>query len=319
MKRVSIKDVAREAGVSATTVSYVLNRNPDETISAETTQRVLEAVRRLHYVPNLNARSLSSRRSNLIGVLIPQTEPGKEFMFSNPFYGELLSAIEYTARKNGYHLLLPRHAGGPELCERGPEPGRGRHYHRGRLPGRNLEELRGMNVPIVLVDSYVKDAAFHTIGIEDREGARMATEYLLRKGHREVAFVSGSIREHGVNSKRYQGYCDAMAAAGIPINEDALYSQTVSYEYGVEAADEFVRRGCKQTAAFVTADVLAVGLVKGLLQHGLRIPQDLSVVGFDDVYLSRICYPSLTTVHQDIARKGSRGGAPDHGGGGRRA
>ena len=96
-----------------------------------------------------------------------------------------------------------------------------------------------------------------------------------------------------------------MAAAGIRINEDALYSQTVSYEYGVEAANEFVRRGCKQTAAFVTADVLAVGLVKGLLQHGLRIPQDLSVVGFDDVYLSRICYPSLTTVHQDIARKGA--------------
>ena len=82
MKRVSIKDVAREAGVSATTVSYVLNQNPGETISAETTQRVLEAVRRLHYVPNLNARSLSSRRSNLIGVLIPQTEPGKEFIFT---------------------------------------------------------------------------------------------------------------------------------------------------------------------------------------------------------------------------------------------
>ena len=80
MKRVSIRDMAREAGVSATTVSYVLNRNPGETISAETTQRVPEAVRRLHYVPNLNAHSLSSRRSNLIGVLIPQTEPGKEFM-----------------------------------------------------------------------------------------------------------------------------------------------------------------------------------------------------------------------------------------------
>ena len=288
MKRVSIKDVAREAGVSATTVSYVLNRNPDETISAETTQRVLEAVRRLHYVPNLNARSLSSRRSNLIGVLIPQTEPGKEFMFSNPFYGELLSAIEYQS-----YVSVAQNRGVDGIIIVGA------------YPGRNLEELRGMNVPIVLVDSYVKDAAFHTIGIEDREGARMATEYLLRKGHREVAFVSGSIREHGVNSKRYQGYCDAMAAAGIPINEDALYSQTVSYEYGVETADEFVRRGCKQTAAFVTADVLAVGLVKGLLQHGLRIPQDLSVVGFDDVYLSRICYPSLTTVHQDIARKGA--------------
>ena len=258
MKRVSIKDVAREAGVSATTVSYVLNRNPDETISAETTQRVL-AVRRLHYVPNLNARSLSSRRSNLIGVLIPQTEPGKEFMFSNPFYGELLSAIEYTARKNGYHLLLSGTQEDQSYVSVAQNRGVDGIIIVGAYPGRNLEELRGMNVPIVLVDSYVKDAAFHTIGIEDREGARMATEYLLRKGHREVAFVSGSIREHGVNSKRYQGYCDA----------------------------------------------LAVGLVKGLLQHGLRIPQDLSVVGFDDVYLSRICYPSLTTVHQDIARKGA--------------
>ena len=82
------------------------------------------------------------------------------------------------------------------------------------------------------------------------------------------------------------------------------YAMMESREYGVAAAEEYLRRGRKQTAAFVTADVLAVGLVKGLLQHGLRIPEDLSVVGFDDVYLSRICYPSLTTVHQDIARKG---------------
>lgn len=213
MKRVSIKDVAREAGVSATTVSYVLNQNPGETISAETTQRVLEAVRRLHYVPNLNARSLSSRRSNLIGVLIPQTEPGKEFMFSNPFYGELLSAIEYTARKNGYHLLLSGTQEDQSYVNVAQNRGVDGIIIVGAYPGRNLEELRGMNVPIVLVDSYVKDAAFHTIGIEDREGARMATEYLIAKGHRDIAFVSGSIREHGVNSKRYQGYCDALAAA----------------------------------------------------------------------------------------------------------
>ena len=106
VKRPSIKDVAREAGVSTATVSYVLNNRPGETISAETTARVQEAVVKLQYVPNLNARSLPSRRTNLIGVVIAQTEPGKEFMFSNPFYGELLSAVEYTARKSGYHLLL---------------------------------------------------------------------------------------------------------------------------------------------------------------------------------------------------------------------
>ncbi len=304
MKRVSIKDVAREAGVSASTVSYVLNCNPSETISAETTQRVREAAKRLNYVPNLNARSLSSRRSNLIGVVIPQTEPGKEFMFSNPFYGELLSAIEYTARTNGYHLLLSGTKEDQSYLNVAQNRGLDGVIIVGAYPGKNLAELRGMNVPVVLVDSYVKDETFHTVGNEDRQGARMATEYLLAKGHRRIAFVSGSIREHGVNSKRYQGYLDALLAAGIEPCEQALYSDTVSFEYGVEAANEFVRRGKKQTAAFVTADVLAMGMVKGLMQRGMRIPQDLSIVGFDNVYLAQMCYPSLTTVRQDISRKG---------------
>lgn len=304
MKRVSIKDVAREAGVSASTVSYVLNRTPSETISAETSQRVREAAERLCYVPNLNARSLSSRHSNLIGVVIPQTEPGKEFMFSNPFYGEFLSAVEYTARCNGYHLLLSGTENDQSYLSVAQNRGLDGIIVVGAYPGKNLEELRTTNIPIVMVDSYVKDETFHTVGNEDRVGARMATEYLISMGHRDIAFVSGSIREHGVNSKRYKGYCEAMQAAGIEPCEDALYSDTVSFEYGLEAAAEFVRRGKKQTAAFVTADVLAIGMVKGLWQQGVRIPQDLSVVGFDDVFLSQMCYPSLTTVRQDISRKG---------------
>lgn len=137
MKRVSIKDVAKEAGVSTTTVSYVLNRHPGETISAETTQRVLDAAKRLNYVPNLNARSLSSRHTNLIGVVIPQTEPGKEFMFSNPFYGELLSAIDILPVKAAITYFCPA-PGGSELCEHRAEPGRGWHHHRGHLSGENL-------------------------------------------------------------------------------------------------------------------------------------------------------------------------------------
>ena len=305
MKRVSIKDVAKEAGVSAATVSYVLNRNPSETISAETASRVREAVARLGYVPNLNARSLSSRRSNLIGVLIPQTEPGKEFMFSNPFYGELLSAIEYTARKNGYHLLLSGTQKDQSYLSVAQNRGVDGIIIVGIYPGKNLEELRHINVPIVLVDSYVTDEAFHTIGINDREGARMATRHLIENGHRHIAFVSGSIREHGVNSKRYQGYCDALAEAGLGVDDMAVYSDSVSFEYGMEAAREYVRRGARQTAAFVAADVLAMGMVKGLLSLGKRIPDELSLVGFDDVYLSQMCNPSLTTVHQDIALKGS--------------
>lgn len=304
MKRVSIKDVAREAGVSPATVSYVLNRNPAETISAETSRRVMDAIERLNYVPNLSARSLSSRRSSLIGVLVPQTEPGKEFMFSNPFYAELLSAIEYTARENGYHLLLSGTREDQNYVSIAQNRGLDGIIIVGTYPGKNLEELKNAGAPVVLVDSYVTDEAFHTIGIEDREGARMATRYLIRKGHRDIAFVSGSIREHGVNSKRYQGYCDALQEVGLPVQEEALYLGTVSQEYGLEAAREYLCRGRKQTAAFATADVLAVGLVKGCLEQGLHLPADLSVVGFDDVSLAQMCYPSLTTVHQDITQKG---------------
>lgn len=304
MKRVSIKDVAREAGVSTATVSYVLNRHPGESISAETTQRVLEAAARLNYVPNLNARSLSSRHTNLIGVLIPQTEPGKAFVFSNPFYGELLSAIEYTARENGYHLLLSGTREDQNYASIAQNRGVDGIVIVGTYPGENLDALRTIGVPVVLVDSYVTDSAFHTIGIRDREGARMATQYLIEKGHRDIAFVSGSIRENGVNSKRYQGYCEAMQAAGLPVRQDALYLGTVSHEFGQQAADMYVQRGAKQTAAFVTADILAMGFAKGLMERGVSIPKDISIVGFDDVYLAQMCYPSLTTVHQDIAQKG---------------
>ena len=304
MKRVSIKDVAREAGVSASTVSYVLNSTPTETISPGTQRRVMEAVSKLGYVPNLNARSLSSHHSNLIGVLIPQTEPGKELMFSNPFYGELLSSIEYTARQHGYHLLLSGTKEDQDYLSIAQNRGVDGVIIVGTYPGENLNALKTLGVPIVLVDSYVKDDAFHTIGIEDKDGARMATRYLIEKGHRDIAFISGSIRENGVNIKRYQGYCDAMRESGLAVNEQAVYSGTVDYEYGMIAAREFLARGRKQTAAFVTADVVTMGLIKELRRNHIRIPEDLSIVSFDDVYLSQMAHPALTAIHQDIGEKG---------------
>lgn len=306
MKRACIKDVAREAGVSATTVSYVLNNNPGETISADTRAKVWAAVKSLNYVPNLNARSLSSRRSNLIGVVIPQTEPGREFMFANPFYGELLSSIEYTARVNDYHLLLSGTEANQSYIHIARTRGVDGIIIVGTYPSTSLEELKQMDIPVVLIDSYVNDDAFHTIGIEDKAGARMATEYLLGKGHRRIAFISGSLRESGVNAKRYEGYLDALHGAGLAENPEDIYSGTIDFEYGVRAAHTLFRGQSSATAAFVTADVLGMGLVKGLHQIGKSVPRDLSVVSFDDVNLAQMCDPSLTTIHQDIGEKGRR-------------
>lgn len=306
MTRVSIKDVAKEAGVSTTTVSYVLNQKASESISAETSERVWAAVRKLNYVPNLNARSLSSRKTNLIGVVIPQTEPGKEFMFANPFYGELLSSLEYTARQWGYHLLLS----GPENDQSYINIARNRGVDGivivGSYPTKSLDELHQLSIPVVLIDTYVKDPVFHTIGIDDREGGRLATQYLLRHGHRKIAFVSGTVSGQGVNQKRYQGYLDALQAAGIVANEMWLYLRTIEFSSGIEAAAELLKRDEGITAAFATADLLGTGMVKGLHHLGKRVPDDFSIVGFDDVVLAQMCDPSLTTIHQDIAEKGRK-------------
>lgn len=306
MKRVSIKDVAKAAGVSTSTISYVLNNKASETISPATQQRVREAVERLGYVPNQSARSLISRRSNLIGVIIPQTEPGKEFMFSNPFYGEFLSSVEYTARQNGYHLLISGTEANAGYLRIARNRGVDGVILVGTYPSGFIEELKQLGVPVALVDAYIKDPYFHTIGIDDRKGGYIATRYLLEKGHREIAFVSGVIKEHGVNDKRYQGYLDALREAGIEPDARRVYAGEVDYAYGIRAAQEMAARGLRETAAFCTADILAVGLVKGIRAQGRAVPEDVSVVGFDDVYLSEICDPSLTTVRQDIRLKGER-------------
>lgn len=304
MKRVSIRDVARYADVSTTTVSYVLNENPDQRISAETIARVREAVQQLNYVPNLAASSLKNRKSNLIGVVIPQTEPGKEFMFSNPFYGDLLSHMEYSARQAGYHILLTGTADGESYINIARNRSVDGIIIIGAYPDAWLNELHDLHVPVVLVDTYVKDPVYHTIGIDDRAGGRMATEYLIAKGHRNIAFLGGHIGNSGVVYKRFQGYQEAMTAAGLEVQEKDVYSGSISFEYGEEAAEQMLARGCSATAVFATADVLGSGLVRGLQKQGKRIPEDVSVIGFDDVNLARMCTPALTTIHQDIGMKG---------------
>ena len=222
MRRVSIKDVAREAGVSTTTVSYVLNEITTQTISSETSRRVREVAKRMGYVPNLNARSLTSRKTNLIGIVIPQTEPGREFMFDNPFYGALLSSLEFNARRNGYHLLLTGPASGQSYIGVARNRGVDGIVIVGSYPSSSLDELHQLSIPVVLIDTYVTDESFHTIGINDRQGGRMATEYLLSRGHRGIAFVSGGISEHGVMRQRFLGYQEALEAAGLQVREERL-------------------------------------------------------------------------------------------------
>lgn len=303
-KRINMKDIAKEANVSVATVSYVINKRPDQKILKETVTRIETAIDKLGYVPNLAARSLVDNKSKLIGVVIPQTEAGKQFMFYNPFYGELLSSIEYNCRIEGYHVLIS----GTDINESYLEIAKKRSLDGIIIVGMHKQsyykDLIDCQIPIVLIDSYCKELPFKSISLKDRYGAKVATNYLISKGHREIGFATGTLTKEGVTRERYLGYLDALKENNIELNKDFIYEGTVSNKYGQALSAEICKVNDRPTAIFASADVIAIGLINGLKKHGMVLPRDMSIIGFDDTWLAKTCDPQLATIKQDVAKKG---------------
>ena len=306
VKRISMKDIAKEAGVSVATVSYVVNKRKDQSIAKATIDRIEDAVKKLGYVPNMAARSLVGNQSYLIGVVIPQTEPGKQFMFSNPFYGELLSSIEFNARVAGYHILIS----GTDINQSYLEIANKRSLDGiiivGIQPENYYKELKNSQIPTVLIDCYCKDLPFMKISTSDRKGAKIATQYLIDKGHKKIGFASGVISNNGVTYERYQGFSESLKNAGLKVNKNYIYPGNVSQEYGRQLAFEIAKQKDRPTAIFACADIIAIGLINGFKHTGIKVPQDISIIGFDDTWLAKDCDPQLTTIKQDVAIKGEK-------------
>lgn len=305
-RRINMKDIAKEAKVSVATVSYVINKRKDQTIAPSTIKRVEDAVKKLGYVPNLAAKALVENKSYLIGVVIPQTEPGKRFMFANPFYGELLSSIEYNAREKGYHVLISGTNVDQSYLEIANKRSLDGIIIVGIHPDNYYEKLISTSIPVVLIDSYCKNLPFKSISIKDRESAKMATQYLINKGHKKIAFASGVITDNGVTYERFLGYKEALKEAKIPLNENFIFSGTVSQDYGKELGISIANLKDRPTAIFSTADIIAFGLINGLKKSHLNIPEDISIIGFDDTWIARDCDPQLTTIKQDVVKKGKK-------------
>ncbi len=315
-KQVSIRDVAREAGVSAATVSYILNDTPNMSFTQETRDRVMAAVEKLNYVANQAAKTLGSSRvqgnaqSKLIGIVIPQTENKRKeshIMFGNPFYGTFLSAVELEIRKAGYHLILSGTNHGQSYFEVVKSRTLDGVIILGAFPAKDVEEYKRYKVPAVLVDCYGSDDAFfYSVRTDDRAGGYMATRYLIEKGHRNIAIVTGELKENGVNSERYQGYLDALKEAGIKPLKKNLYEGYVDYEYGTAVAKKIVKDQNPCTAVFATSDITAIGVMNGLREQGLSVPDDVSIIGFDDVEYASMCFPCLTTIRQNVSQKGKQ-------------
>lgn len=302
--RATLKDVAQLAGVSSATVSYVLNGK--RTISEDTRRRVMEAVHQLDYVPDLNARGLSMRDSKLIGVVVPQTEPGDRLMFQNSFYSEVLGSIEYHARQQGYHILISATDANESYLTLAKQRNLDGIIVIGMYPSEFYQQMKKSQIPIVLIDSYCNDYYYHNIRIDDAYGSYLATQYVLQCGHREVAFFSGCIQENGVMKKRLTGYQKALAEFGVPFREEYVFEGQIDYASGVELANKLVESRLPVTAVVAAADILAIGAMKGFYEAGLRVPDGISVIGFDDLEVSQYLTPGLTTVRQQISLKGQR-------------
>ena len=305
-QRVTMKDVAREAGVTTAAVSYALSgKRP---ISDETRRSVAEAIKKLGYTPNMAARTLGSaaRNSKLIGVVVPQTEAGSRLMFQNQFYSEILGSIELCARQKGYHVIISATDANESYLTLAKERNLDGIIVIGMYPDEFYQQMKESGIPIVLIDSYCNDHYYHNIRINDAYSSYLATKYVLEHGHRDIAFFSGRIKENGVMKKRLAGYRDALDEFGIAFREELVFEGDIDYKDGISSARRLIDAGIRATAVVAAADILAIGAMKGFFEQGVRVPDDIAIMGFDDLEISQYMTPGLTTLHQDISGKGEK-------------
>jgi LacI family transcriptional regulator len=305
-KKYSIADVAKLAGVSKAAVSYALNGV--NKISDKTKEAIFAAIKELEYEPNLAARCLSNGKSNLVGVILPITEMGdvaSDLLEKNPFFSEFISGLENVLSQKGYDILLSGMNSKLTYVN---------WIERRRLDGIILlgtypltiyDEIKKLEIPTVLTDVYEEYAKdFHCIRVDDEYGSYLATKHLLSLGHTRIGFASGAIKTSKVNYYRFEGYKKALMEANLPVSDDLVFETNVTFEGGLMVAEHILKEKIDIDALVVVADIMAIGIMKYYQENGKSIPNDLSVVGFDDIRYASYCSPSLTTIRQDIVKKG---------------
>jgi LacI family transcriptional regulator len=294
----TIKDVAERCGVSVSTVSRVLNNHPD--VSEAIREKVMAVVQELHYVPNNSARDLVKPKSDAIGLVVRGV--------GNPFFTGVIRAIEHTITEAGYTMVLHQIRSGEDELREGAELARSK-----RLLGLILlggcfdytpEQTASLGVPFVccsFTNSFgtLRKDQFSSVSINDQKEAYRAVRMLTERGHKKIAVLLDSIRDHSISQLRYMGYCQALEESGIFLDSD-LVEETVTYEMadGYAGMERLLKRRDDFTAVFVISDAMAVAAMKALHDHGKRIPEDCSVVAIDGIDMSAYMVPTLTTLVQ---------------------
>ena len=206
----------------------------------------LDVIEQMGYVPDLNARSLTMRDSKLIGVVVPQTEPGDRLMFQNSFYSEVLGSIEYYARQQGYHILISATDANESYLTLAKKRNLDGIIVIGMYPNDFYQQMKKTQIPIVLIDSYCNDHYYHNIRIDDAYGSYLATRYMLENGHEHVAFFAGQMKENGVMKKRLLGYQQALSEFEIPFRSEYIFEGQIDYNSGIDLANKLMIPACPQ-------------------------------------------------------------------------
>ena len=303
---ITIKEIASRLGLSTTTVSNVIHGKTRE-VSAETIERVQKFLEEVEYVPNINARNLAQGQSKIIGVVLKSLDFRlwhSSNILSDPFVADMIGGIEKAVRDAGYYMMLYISDDIAELIQ---------HISIWNVDGLILFSMMdddGNRVaakyhkPIVCIDTYssANNDDFVNVGLDDAKGAYDAVKYLIGSGHRKIGFVTDN--RVGVDEQRFWGYRRALAESGIEYSDKDFFLMKPSKELVNDNIMKLCSKAKDYSALFCCSDIYAAIMMAALKERGFRIPEDISIVGFDDNLYSRICTPRLTTVHQDADEKG---------------
>lgn len=290
----TIKDISAQAGVSIATVSKVLNGDYSK-VSQETKARILKIADELNYRPNMLARGLVSQKFSMVGLIIPD--------ISNPHYGEMVRGMTDEAARYDYHVMISNtdnlHQRQLSAIQTMAEYNAAGIVLVGESENiePNIEMIKRMRIPYVLTEVHAPNINY-CVYVNDYAGSYNATRHLIDLGHRDIAFISGFAAPNHPRDERASGYKKALNDRDIAPSPFLFESGSFTFETGYKAAIRLLSRNVPFTAIVCGNDLIAMGALKAIREHQLRVPDDISLIGFDDVYLSTIVEPNLTTVHQ---------------------
>jgi len=301
---ITMKHIAEEAGVSLGTVSHVMSGNTP--VRSGLRRRVMEAVRNLGYQPSLIARDLRRNKTSIIGMVIPD--------ITNPFFPAVVRGVEDVAYQNSFRLIL---------CNTDDDPAKEKSYLRElysyRIAGlvliptvnshiTGLSELQASHVPVICLDRRPTDWEGDSVTVDNVHGAFAATAHLTKLGHKTIALITGS-QQLDTAAARLEGFRSAIRKAKLEVAPEYIQEGRFDRLSGYEKTRILLQQRPRPTAIVCSNDLVAIGVLSGLREAGLRCPEDISVIGFDDIEVSELTDPALTTIFQPGYQMGAKGAA----------